>query len=74
MRHRDAAIDTQTFNLKEHRIVRRIGSVAAKHSAGCDHAHRHATTLHRVNLHGRSLRTKREAVGCVERVLPARAG
>src|SRR5262249_55271551 len=58
MRHRDAAVNAQSFNLEEHRIVRRIRRVAPKHTAGCDHPNRHATTLHRVNLHGGSLRAQ----------------
>src|SRR6185503_10045512 len=36
VRHRDAAIDTQSFDLEKHRIVRGIGSVAAKHSTRRD--------------------------------------
>src|SRR6185369_9160211 len=68
--HRDAAIDTQSFHLEEHRIVRRIGSVATKYTARRDHPYGHATTLHRVNLHGRSLRAQGETVDGVERVLP----
>src|ERR1041385_6344767 len=70
MPHRDTTIDAQSFNLEEHRIVRGIRSVAPKHATGRDHPDRHATTLHRVNLHGRSLRTKRETLSRVERVLP----
>src|SRR5690349_711218 len=46
MRHRDAAVDAQSFNLEEHRIVRRIRSVAPKHTTGRDHPDRHATSLH----------------------------
>src|SRR5689334_13242148 len=34
MRHRDAAVNAQTFNLEEHRIVRGIGSIAPKHATG----------------------------------------
>src|SRR6185503_14912987 len=64
------SIDTQTFNLKEHRIVSRIGSVASKHSSGRNHSNQDAAPLHRVYLDGGRLRTKREPVSGVERVLP----
>src|SRR6185369_2045783 len=70
VRHRDTAIDAQSFDLKEHRIVRGIGSIATKYTAGRDHPNRRAATLHRMNLDGRRLRAKREAVSRVERVLP----
>src|SRR5690242_7146923 len=62
MRHRDAAIHAESLDLVEHRIVRRVGRVATKNTSGRDHANRHAATLHRMNLHGGCLRTKREAV------------
>src|ERR1051325_1243916 len=55
VRHRDAAVDTETLDLKEHRVVRRIGSIATKHAPRRDHAHRNTATLHRVNLDGRCL-------------------
>src|SRR5215213_2205439 len=70
VRHRDAAIDTQAFDLEEHRIVCGIWSVTTKHTARRDHPDRHATTLHRVDLHGRCLRAKRKPIGGIERVLP----
>src|SRR5205823_1910865 len=60
MRHRDSAIDAQAFHLKEHRIVRRIGSISAKDSARRNHAHGGAPALHRVNLYRRSLRAQCE--------------
>src|SRR5919106_6982903 len=60
MRHRDATVNTQSLDLEEHRIVRRIGSIATKHTARRDHAHWNTATLHRMNLYGRRLRTKRE--------------
>src|SRR5205085_7909785 len=69
MRHRNSAIDAQAFHLKEHGIVRRIGSISAKDSARRNHAHRRATALHRVNLYRRSLRAQRETFGRIERVL-----
>jgi hypothetical protein len=52
VRHGYAAIDTQTLDLEEHRIVSRIGRVTPEYASGRDHPHRHAATLHRVNLHG----------------------
>ena len=42
VRHRDAAIDTQSFDLEKHRIVRGIGSIATKYATGRDHSDRHA--------------------------------
>src|SRR6185369_5256298 len=68
VRHRDAAVDTQSFDLKEHRIVRRIRSVASKYSSRCNHSNRNAAALHCVYLHGRGLRTKRKAIDRVERI------
>src|SRR5262249_27430388 len=65
-----ASVDTQTFNLEEHRVVSRIRSVAPKHTAGRDHPDGHAPTLHCVDLHGGGLRAKRETLSRVERVLP----
>src|SRR5688572_8807875 len=58
MSHCDASIHTQAFNLVKHWIVGRIGSVTPKDAARSDHPDRHATALHRMNLNGRSLRTK----------------
>src|SRR5262245_25971824 len=69
MRHRDAAIDAQPFDLIEHWIVCRVGRVAAKDSARRNHPHRRAASLHRVNLHRRGLRTQSKAFRRVERVL-----
>src|ERR1041385_2781031 len=69
VRHRDAAIPTEPLDLEEHRVVRRIRSIATKHTPRRDHAHRNTPTLHCVNLDGRSLRTKREPVSGVKRVL-----
>src|SRR5437868_2356438 len=69
MRHRDSAIDAQTLDLKEHRVVGWIRRVATKYSAGRDHSHRRTATLHRMNLHGRGLRTEGKSFNCVEGVL-----
>ena len=69
MRHRDPAIDAQAFDLIKHGVVRRVGRVTAKDPARCDHAHRRAASLHRVNLHRRRLRAQSETIGSVERVL-----
>src|ERR1043165_9521082 len=51
MRHGNAAIDAQTFNLKKHRIVRRIGSISSENTTRRNHSHRHTTTLHCVDLY-----------------------
>ena len=51
VRHRDAAVDAQSFDLKEHRIVRGIGSIATKYTSGRDHSDGRAATLHCMNLH-----------------------
>src|SRR5947207_14100194 len=48
--HRDSAVDTETLNLKEHWIVRRIRCVATKDTARSNHSHGCAASLHRVNL------------------------
>src|SRR5882724_8194133 len=69
MSHGDATIDAQPFDLKEHWVVCRIRRVATKDPARRNHAHRRATALHRVNLHGRCLRTQSESLSCVEGVL-----
>src|SRR5260370_40434611 len=69
MRHRNSASVAESFDLIEHRIMGRVGRVAAKDSARRNHAHGRAAPLHRVNLHRRSLRTQRESVRRVERVL-----
>src|SRR5437588_2840950 len=55
VRHSDAAINAQTFNLIEHWIVRCIRRVASEHSTGRNHSERRSAPLHSVNLHGRSL-------------------
>src|SRR6266404_5948913 len=69
MSHGDSAIHAESFNLKEHRIVRGIGRVAPKDSSGRDHSYRSAASLHRMNLHSRSLRTQGKPVSGVEGVL-----
>src|SRR5882724_8864368 len=69
MSHGDAAVDAQPFYLKEHWVVCRIRRVATKDPARRNHAHRCATALHRVNLHGRCLRAQSESFSCVEGVL-----
>src|SRR5437763_11329270 len=67
--HVRAALDEQALQLEEHRVVRRVGRVASEDPTGRDDAERRTPTLHRVNLHGRSLRAERQAVGRVESVL-----
>ena len=69
MSHRDAAIDAESFDLEEHRIVSWIGRVAAEHAARRDHPHGRAASLHRMNLHRRSLRAQRKTIRGIERVL-----
>src|SRR5215813_5733756 len=68
---RDAAVYKQPFDLVEHRIMRGVGRVAAEDSSGRGHAQRRAALLHRVNLHRRGLRTQRQPLVDVERVLRA---
>src|SRR5215813_4535185 len=68
---RDAAVYKQSFDLVEHRIMRGVGGVAAENAPWRGHAQRRAALLHRVNLHRRSLRTQRQPLVDVERVLRA---
>src|SRR5215470_11342273 len=68
---RDAAVYKQPFDLVEHRIMRGVGRVAAEDASGRGHAQRRAALLHRVNLHRRGLRTQRQPLVDVERVLRA---
>src|SRR5205814_596602 len=66
--------DVEPFHLKEHRVVRRVGRVAAKHPTGRDHPERRSLALHRMYLNCGSLTTQRKVFGDVERVsrLPCR--
>ncbi len=52
--HIDVLINTETFNLMEHRGVGQI-RIAAEGFAGSDEAERRFTSLHGANLHGRSV-------------------
>src|SRR5262249_56033940 len=67
--HSDSAIDVQPFNLKEHRIVSRVGIVSAKDLSGSDDSERRTTALQRVYLHRRRLRPQRKLVVDVESIL-----
>ena len=61
IRHRDALVNHHAFNLMEHRRMRRIHLILTVHTARGDHTNRQLLGLHRVNLHGRGLRTKADA-------------
>ena len=64
VRHRDATIDDETLDLMEDRHVRRVGRVAAEHTAGHDHVDRRLDRLHHPDLHGRRVRAQQHrAVG-----------
>src|SRR5438093_12436765 len=51
MSHCDSPINTQAFNLIEHRIMCWIRGIPPEYSTRCDHSDRYTSTLHRVNLH-----------------------
>src|SRR3977135_3269926 len=69
VRHSDSTIDTQALNLEEHRVVRWIGRIATEDTAGRDHAHGRAASLHRVDLDRRSLCSQGKAVSRIKGVL-----
>src|SRR6185312_6257370 len=69
VRHRDAAVHTQSFNLKKHWIVSRIRSITPEDSTWGNHAHRRSASLHGMNLDGCSLRAQRQSTCRVEGVL-----
>ena len=50
--HRDTFVDTEAFELMEHRRVRHIGRVAAKDLARCENSKRNAAPFHGANLNG----------------------
>src|SRR5262249_7000520 len=66
--HRYVAIDVESLELEEHRIVGLVGSVAAEDAAGRDDSERRASPLHRANLHGRGLAPQRQVLTDIERV------
>ena len=57
---RNALVHQQAFDLIEHRVVRGVWRIAAKHAARRGDAQRRTPFLHGVNLHRRSLRTQRK--------------
>src|SRR6266498_439929 len=69
MCHADSAIHAETFNLKKHRVVGWVRRIAAKDSAGSYHSQGRTTALHRMNLHGRGLRTQSKTLAGVKRIL-----
>src|SRR3954464_14457167 len=55
MSHRDVLVDTETFELMEHRSVRHIRRVASKNLTRREYPQRYTAAFHRADLYGRCL-------------------